>query len=97
MSLELRLHYIADLTKRDEQRLIATNDQEMTGGWVNNPGTVPTQKLGAALHAIPDLEGFIYPSSKAKSRCLAIFMDKLHGKSLIEFYNEVTGKIERLV
>ncbi len=97
MSLKVRLHHVADLTDPDEQRLIATNDQELTGVWVNNPGTAPTQQPGAALHAIPDLEGFIYPPSKAGSRCLAIFMDKLHGNSSIEFHNELTGKTERLV
>ena len=97
MSLKVRFHHVADLTDPDEQRLIATNDKELTGDWVNDPGTAPTQQLGAALHAVPDLEGFVYPSSKAGSRCLAIFMDKLHGKSLIEFHNELTGKTERLV
>ena len=97
MSLKVRLHYVADLTDPDEQRLIGTSDQELTGVWVNSSGTAPTQKLGAALHAIPELEGFIYPSSKAGSRCLAILMDKLRGNSLIEFHNELTGKTERLV
>jgi hypothetical protein len=96
MSLSVRLHHVADLTDPDQQKLIATNYQELTGVWVNSPGTAPTQELGAALHAVPRLEGILYPSSKAGSRCLAIFMDKLGQRSLVEFPNELTGSRERL-
>jgi len=96
MSLKVRLHRVADLCDPNQQRLIATNDQELTGVCVNSLGRAPTQELGAALHAIPHLEGFVYPSAKGGSRCLAIFMDKLHKRSVIEFHNELTNSPERL-
>jgi RES domain len=96
MSVHVRLHYVVDVSEPAQQRLISTSDQELTGVWVSASGGAPTQKLGAALHALPDLEGFIFPSSKAGSRNLAIFMDKLAGTSIITFKNELTGRTERL-
>jgi RES domain len=97
MSLQVRLHHVADLSDPGHQKLIATNDQELTGTWANNSGTAPTQTLGAALSAHPGLEGFVFPSSKSGNRNLAIFMDKLDKRSLITFENELDGKIERLI
>jgi hypothetical protein len=40
--------------------IISNNHQELTGAWANLSGAAPTQQLGAALHAIPALEGFIF-------------------------------------
>jgi hypothetical protein len=96
MSVHVRLHHVVDLSEPAQQRLISTNEQELTGVWANTPGSAPTQKLGAALYALPDLEGFIFPSSKAGSRNLAIFMDKLGATSSITFKNELNGRTERL-
>jgi RES domain len=78
-----------------QQKLISTNDQELTGVWANSSGAAPTQQLGAALHAIPFLEGFVFPSSKVGSRNLAIFPDKLDVRSSIIFLNELDTKNER--
>lgn len=97
MSLHVRLHHVADLCDPAQQKLISTNDQELTGVWANNPAAAPTQTLGAALHAIPDFEGFVFPSSKAGSRNLAIFMDKLDKRSVINFNNELDRITENLV
>jgi hypothetical protein len=97
MSLHVRLHNVADLSDPGQQRLISTNEQELTGVWANNPAAAPTQKLGAALHAIPDLEGFIFPSSKEGSRNLAIFMEKLDKRSVINFNNELDRITENLI
>jgi hypothetical protein len=97
MSLYVRLYNVADLSDPGQQKLVATNDQELTGTWVNNSGTAPTQTLGAALSAHAGLEGFVFPSSKSGSRNLAIFMDKLDKRSLITFENELDGKTERLI
>jgi hypothetical protein len=96
MSLHVQLYNVADLSDPGQQKLISTNDQELTGVWVNDPVAAPTQKLGAALHANPALEGFIFPSSKARSRNLAIFMDKLDKRSKITFNNELDGRSESL-
>ncbi len=97
MSLQVTLHHIANLCDPRQQRLIATNDQEMTGVWANNSGAAPTQQLGAALHAIPLLEGFVFPSSKVGSRNLAVFPDKLDVRSSILFVNELDKKTESFV
>jgi len=98
MSLSVRLHHVANLSVPSQQKLISTNDQELTGVWANNAVSTaaPTQKLGAALYAIPKLEGFIYPSSKTGSHNLVIFMDKLDKSSLITFSNELNGRNENL-
>src|SRR4051812_33032323 len=92
MSMQVRLHRIADLSDPAQQKHIATNDQEPAGVWANSPGMAPTQQLGAALYAHPGLEGFVFPSSKAGSRNLALFMDKLDGKSSVNFRNELSKK-----
>jgi hypothetical protein len=96
MSLDVRLYRVADLCDRAQQKLISTNDQELTGVWANGSGVAPTQKLGAALYKLPELEGFTFPSSKAGNRNLAIFMDKLDPKSAIVFQNELDGITENL-
>ena len=83
MSLQDRLDHVVDLCDPAQQKLISTNDQELTRG---RGRTLPAKHrlgLGAALYALPDLEGFLFPSSKAGSRNLAVFMDKLGVRSRI--------------
>lgn len=91
------LHAIVDLTTREAQRSLATSAQELTGDWqcysrrgshtpVTYPtGPAPTQGLGAALHAVPGLEGFVSYSAKVPyHRVLVIFPLKLApGSSLV--------------
>jgi hypothetical protein len=93
----VQLHHIADISKPAQWKIISTNHQELTGSWINSPRPVPTHQLGAALHAVPDLEGFLYPSAKSNNRNLAIFMDKLTKRSSISFFNEVTNISESLI
>jgi hypothetical protein len=97
MSIQVTLHHIADISDAAQQKIISTNHQELTGNWINSPRPVPTHQLGAAPHAVPYLEGLIYPSAKFGSRNLAIFMDKLEKRSSISFVNELTNKSESLV
>jgi hypothetical protein len=97
MSLQVTLYHVADLCDSIQQKRIATNDQELTGVWANSSGASPTQQLGAALYAVPTLEGFVFPSSKVGSRNLAIFPDKLDARSSIIFQNDLDMKIERLI
>lgn len=96
MSLKVRLHRVVDLTDPDQQNLIATNEQELTGNWVNYSGGAPTQILGATLNAMSNIEGIIVPSAKAGSQCLVVFMDNIDPHSLIECHNEISGLKERL-
>jgi hypothetical protein len=91
MSIQVSLDNTADLSDINQQRIISTTSQELTGVWANLSGAAPTQQLGAALENIPDLEGFIFPSSKAGSRNLAIFPDKLSSRSSLTFHNELDG------
>jgi hypothetical protein len=97
LSLYAVLDNIVDLSDRAQQRIIGTNDSELTGNWVNTTGVAPTQQLGQALHDLPEVEGVIYRSSKLIGRCLVIFPDKLGARSYIDFENEMTGKHERLI
>jgi hypothetical protein len=97
MSLQVTLYHVADLCDPAQQKWISTNDQELTGVWANSSGAAPTQQLGAALHAVPLLEGFVFPSSKVGSRNLAIFPDKLDARSSIVFRNDLDLKIERFL
>jgi hypothetical protein len=97
MSVQVTLDYVADLSDVAQQKIIATNLQELTGSWAACSGAAPTQVLGRALHDLPDLEGFIYPSAKAGNRSLAIFVDKLGSRSSLVFRNEINGKDEKLV
>jgi hypothetical protein len=94
MSIQVTLHHIADISDPVQQKIISTNHQELTGSWINSPKPVPTHQLGAALHAVTDLEGFLYPSAKSKSRNLAIFMNKLGSGSSISFFNELMNRSE---
>jgi hypothetical protein len=97
MSLQVTLYHVADLCDASQQKLISTNDQELTGLWANSSGAAPTQQLGEALHAVPFLEGFVFPSSRVGSRNLAIFPDKLDIRSSIIFQNDLDLKTERVV
>ena len=92
MSFNAILHSIVDLTDPMEQTKLQTNYAELTGNWTNDPGRSPTQELGRALFRVPDLEGFLYPSSLINNQCLAIFPDKLQPRSKISFRNEMDAK-----
>jgi hypothetical protein len=96
LSLQITLDHVADLSDESQQRLINTNHQELTGDWADAAGVAPTQKLGAALHAVPGLEGFLYTSSRSRGRNLVIFPSKLGYRSSIVFHNEISGEDESL-
>lgn len=96
MSFKIILNNIVDLTDTTSQRTIHTNYAELTGNWSNFPGVAPTQELGHELFKLPDLEGFLYDSSKAQAKCLALFPTKLGPGSTVTFFNEMTSKTERL-
>jgi hypothetical protein len=89
--------------------LLRTNVQELTGDWqgyglrsaktsVAGPsGTSPTQKLGAALFASPDLEGFMATSARVPySRSLVVFPEKLRPGSWLKWTHPLTGKTSRI-
>ncbi|MDQ3258567.1 MAG: hypothetical protein M3R15_32575, partial [Acidobacteriota bacterium] len=55
-------------------------------------GAAPTQDLGAALYAVPDLEGFITLSAKLPDQmALVVFPQKLGSGSTVRFIDPTTG------
>ena len=105
LNVQVTLQRVADLTDPGEQHKVATTAQELTGDWrdyslrgptmsVTGPtGLAPTQLLGAALHAIPVLEGFRAVSAKVPTHMnLVVFPDKLAAGSGIAFTNPATGQ-----
>ena len=108
LNVNISLHEVADLTDLHEQSIFDTNAQELTGDWrgfrLRSPstsvplptGTAPTQELGAALYAVPGLEGFLTISAKLSyQRIWVVFPDKLHPTSLIE-HTDKHGTVYRL-
>jgi hypothetical protein len=105
-SLLVKLQSVVDLTQAAGQTSLATTAQELTGDWlcyqlrsastpVSQPAGVPapTQVLGAALHAVSGVEGFIAISAKVPTRRnLVVFPDKLLPKSSLECRDE-KGKL----
>jgi hypothetical protein len=97
LNLRIILQRVADFSDPAQLRIIGTTSQELTGNWLNHQtGPAPTQQLGAALDALPDLEGFVAPSSKGGSRNLVVFPDNLQHGSEIAFHNPMSKRIERL-
>jgi RES domain-containing protein len=104
INVGVQLQAAADLTEVAAQTLLDTSAQELTGDWrgyaqraahtsVTGPtGLAPTQQLGAALFAPPDLEGFQTISAKLPyHRNLVIFSEKLRPGSRVQFTNPATG------
>jgi hypothetical protein len=97
VNVSVALSNVANLCSASERKLIGTSVQELTGDWrgyvLRNPRTnprasfgtpVPTQKLGAALNAVPDLEGFTTYSAKVPThRNLVVFPQKVRPGSQI--------------
>lgn len=109
LNVNVTLHRVADLTKRGQQSVFTTNAQELTGDWrgykLRGPATsvkvpvgrAPTQRLGAALYAVPNLEGFLTVSARLPDQMvLVIFPDKLQPHSVVEHINPATGEIYQL-
>jgi hypothetical protein len=100
LPLSVSLRAVADLTDPAEQKRIGTSTQELTGKWdqYKQSGRAPTQHLGAALFALPGLEGFLVPTAVPgiAGKNLVVFPEKLPAESRIEFRNPSSGRIERL-
>jgi RES domain len=97
LGLQVVLNHIVDLSLPAQQKLISTNHAELTGDWLNHPGTAPTQELGQALYVLPGLQGSLYPSSLVNGLCLGLFPHKLGPRSSVIFFNEMTNRHEPLI
>jgi hypothetical protein len=75
------------LTREAEQDTLATNAQEHTGAWTGHPlpaRPVPTQELGVALYAEPDVEGVVTMSAQVPYfQILVVFPEKLQAGGLV--------------
>ena len=110
VNVHARLQYVIDLTVPAHRRTIRATVQELTGDWrgylLRNPtprlsaphwSNVPTQRLGHALHAIPQVEGFMTFSARVANRKnLIVFPKKLHTGSSLRFRDPVTGAVTRI-
>ena len=105
LNVEVQLHAVVDLTQDFQLQLIETTAQELTGDWrsyqqrrpttsVSRPARVaPTQALGAALFAVPGLEGFRTLSAKLPYYSnLVVFPQKLQPGSQVVFSDPATGQ-----
>src|SRR5205807_5001686 len=45
LSIDIVLDQVVDLTDRSQQRILRTNESELTGNWLNHPDFSPTQEL----------------------------------------------------
>jgi hypothetical protein len=105
--VDVRLSRVVDLNRVSQRRLIETTVQELTGDWrgylLRNPNqpfgppywtNVPTQRLGAALHAVKGLEGFLTYSAKVPTRRnLVIFPTKLRKGGYVRFTDPATKQV----
>lgn len=105
VNVTVQLHAVVDLTDVASTTALATSAQELTGDWrgyqqrgpmtsVAQPvGLAPTQLLGAALFAVPGLEGFRTFSARLPYHStLVIFPEKLQPGSAVTFHHPYTGQ-----
>lgn len=94
----VHLQSVADLTDPAQQAILDVSVQELTGNWdTYAAGEAPTQRLGAALFATKDVEGFLAISAKMpRCRTLVVFPQKLRKGSRLEFQDTITGKSHRI-
>lgn len=106
VAVHVTLSAVVDLTRRSQRRLVGTTNQELAGDWggyrLRRPTAVPrgplhlaapTQRLGAALHAVPGVEGFLAYSAQAPTHVnLMVFPDRLQPGSQLLYTDPATGQ-----
>ena len=98
IDVSVSLQSVADLTDPAQQAMLDVSVQELTGNWDTYPaGEAPTQRLGDALFATKDVEGFLTISAKMpRCRTLIVFPQKLRMGSQLVFHDAITGKTHRI-
>jgi len=109
LNVQVTLQNVVDLTVLAVQKKLQTSAQELTGDWlgylerglatpISEPiGPAPTQQLGAALYAIPHLEGFRTLSAHVPTHHnLVVFPDKLLLGSSIVMTDPATNTIHTI-
>ena len=92
--MSVRLRWVADLTDPTQLALLDISIQELTGIWRGYPpGEAPTQRLGAALSATRNVEGFLAISARMdRCKTLIVFPKKLRKGSEVVFEDIITGR-----
>jgi hypothetical protein len=99
IDVDARLSSIVDLTNPRHHKSLGTSVQELTGDWrVSYPlADAPTQRLGSALFATENVEGFLTISAKMpRCKTLVIFPQRLHEGSELVFTDTITRKTHRI-
>jgi RES domain-containing protein len=98
IDVSVDLQSVADLTDTAQQGMLDVSAQELTGDWDTYPaGEAPTQRLGAALFATKNVEGFLAISAKMpRCRTLIVFPEKLRVGSQLVFHDTITNKDHRI-
>ncbi|HIK12900.1 MAG TPA: RES family NAD+ phosphorylase [Oscillatoriaceae cyanobacterium M33_DOE_052] len=91
LSIEYSLGTIIDLTQSDQQNLLGTNMQELTGTWlplVLKGQAPPTQTLGEAIYNAQNIEAIKVPSAHDPNAYnLVILPDRLSAQSIVKIYD----------
>lgn len=100
LSIEYSLQTILDLTNPDNQNVLGTNVQELTGQWlpINLQGQpAPTQELATAAYNSQTIEALKVPSAlDPNAYNVVIFPDKLSSGSFLKVYDDsgsITAKL----
>lgn len=98
IDVDVCLQSVADLSQPSEQSILGLSAQEITGSWQPyEPGEAPTQRLGAALFATKNLEGFLTLSARVpRCKTLIVFPEKLQAGSELVFQDLITHKIHKI-
>lgn len=99
LDIHVKLQSVADLTEPSQLKSLDISSQELTGNWeLYEDEIAPTQRLGAALFATKNVEGFLATSAPASpNRNLIVFPRKLLKGSELVFEDESpSGTIHRI-
>ncbi len=105
VNVTVQLQAVTDLTEGASLPAVGTSAQELTGDWLGSQqrgpltsvpapvGLALTQALGAALWAVPGLEGWRTFSARLPSHStLIIFPEKLQPGSAVTFHHPYTSQ-----
>ena len=98
IDVRVRLRSVADLSDPESLAMLETSAQELTGSWVMYPpGEAPTQRMGTALHATRNVEGFLAISAVIpRCKTLIVFPRRLRKGSEVVFEDIITGRVHRI-
>ena len=92
LSVEFSLGAVLDLTEPTTQATLDTNDHELCSAWrpLNARGSQsPTQKLGATIYAMCQIEALKAPSAREQSAFnLVVYPDRLLATSSVRVYDD---------